>query len=247
LIAGPPFVRALAELVVAAKLGPDEALQLSPDDCCRRLLAGHCAMTLAWPHRVSPGARANTTATQVVVGTAELPGSDDVYSMGDGQWHRRESSEAGRVPLLGTSGRLASVARTARARRAALAMLVHITSQQWSTDISPHSAATTLYRTSQIPDASAWTDGVLDSRNAALYAELVQQTQRRSLSLASIRLPGRHRYLSALDAAVHLAIQGAASPSDSLQNAADQWRSITAELGMETQQSAYWRSLGKEP
>jgi hypothetical protein len=98
-----------------------------------------------------------------------------------------------------------------------------------------------------VPAASAWADGVLDSRHAELYAELVQQTQRRPLSLGSIRIPGRRQYLAALDDAVHEAVRGNCLPLDCLLAAAERWREITSELGVEMQRDAHWRSLGEEP
>ncbi len=52
LIAGPPFVKALSELVAAAKLGPSNATSMGPAEARREFTAGRCAMALSWPTRV---------------------------------------------------------------------------------------------------------------------------------------------------------------------------------------------------
>jgi hypothetical protein len=65
--------------------------------------------------------------------------------------------------------------------------------------------------------------------------------------LGSVRIPGRQRYLDVLDNAVHEAIAGNTPPADCLNAAAEQWREITSELGIEAQRDAHWRSLGEEP
>ena len=130
---------------------------------------------------------------------------------------------------------------------AAASLLVRLSSAEWSKNVSPRSPATTLYRSRQIPDAKAWVGENFAAEATAAYAELVQQTLRQPLSVDSVRLPGRIRYLTALDEAVHAAIRGDRTPAECLADAADQWRKITQDLGLENQRRAYWRSLGKTP
>jgi hypothetical protein len=50
-----------------------------------------------------------------------------------------------------------------------------------------------------------------------------------------------------LDEAVHRAIRGDATAEACLRDAAAEWQQITAEIGLEQQKAAYWRSLGMEP
>ena len=61
------------------------------------------------------------------------------------------------------------------------------------------------------------------------------------------RIPGRERYLAALDEAVQRALAGEAAPQTALDEAARRWREITAELGVDSQRNAYRRCLGMEP
>ena len=57
-IAGPPFVRALEELVAAAKLGPAEQLDFDPAAARAEFWKGSAAMAVSWP----TGARTARTA-----------------------------------------------------------------------------------------------------------------------------------------------------------------------------------------
>ncbi len=61
-IAGPPFVRALTELVEAAKLGPAEQLEYDPAAVRAEFWKGTTAMAISWPTaaRVGDGGKAPT-------------------------------------------------------------------------------------------------------------------------------------------------------------------------------------------
>ena len=63
----------------------------------------------------------------------------------------------------------------------------------------------------------------------------------------ALRIPGREKYLAALDQAVAAAVRGDQSPAAALAEAARQWHEITKELGLENQKAAYLQSLGLEP
>lgn len=249
LIATPPFVRALEELVAAAQLGPTEAVGYSPSDVRRELLAGHCAMTLAWPSRAEvDGAEVRPeTRGSLPIGVAELPASSQVYEPSDAEWQKREDPEAGHVTLTGIAGRLGSVTKSSRRPQAATDLLLRLSGTDWGTAISPQSPGTTLYRTSQMQSAGSWIDEDFEPAMAGDYAEVVKQAHRRPLHLCSPRIPGRPRYLAALDEAVQQAIQRDQTPTECLEAAAERWRTITDDLGVESQKAAYWKSLGIEP
>ena len=241
LIASPPFVRALDELVTVHQRHAAVMVKIGPAEARRELLAGRCAMAITWPSRTDESGG----DTVLPLAAAELPGSLEVFNFGDGKWQARDRSEDGRVTLLGVAGRVGAVGATTRQPQAALNLLVSLSSTEWSEQVSPFSDSTGLYRSSQIPMASSWLGR--DFETAREYGELVKQIQRRSLWLTSVRIPGRSRYLSALDLAVQSALAGELQPSESLDQAAKQWREITAELGLDAQRSAYWRCLGMEP
>jgi multiple sugar transport system substrate-binding protein len=245
LIAGPPFVRALEELAAVHRGQALEILQFDPADARKELVAGRCVMAVTWPSRMDDAADESIGAAVLPLAVAELPGSRDVFHLGDGKWHARGRSDDGQVTLLGVAGRVGAVSSTSSQPQAALSLLVRLSSTEWSEQISPFSEATGLYRTSQLPMASSWLGPNFET--AREYGELVRNIQRRSLWLTSLRIPGRSRYLAELDKAVQSAVSGDFAPSEALEKTAQQWRAITEQLGLESQRAAYWRSLGMEP
>jgi multiple sugar transport system substrate-binding protein len=248
LIDGPPFVKALEELVAAANLaatpGGEAPPRYTPREAEREFLAGRSAMALSWPTRAVDGAEDGSDAVLASLRFAELPGSSQVYSLRDQRWEQRGEDETARPPLLAVAGRLGGVARESRLPREALDLLVRLSGKEWSGEVAPHSPDTTLYRASQLPSPDRWVPAGTPAETARQYGELVQLVQNRSAWLFSVRIPGRPEYLKALDDAVRRALTGEQSPAESLQKAAAQWRSITEQRGVEGQRRAYLQSLG---
>ena len=242
----PPFVRALEELAEAAKYGPADIAKISPHDARRALLAGRCAMALTWPTNATALDDEETTTAGVPLACAELPGSGEVFDF-HGSWQQRSSDEDERVPLLSIAGRLGSIAKDSPQPNSAADLLGWLAGEQWSSQISPHSRATTPFRNQHLKQPVKWVDAGFDQAAARSYADFVRQTNERTTPLVSLRIPGRARYLSALDAAVVAATSGTAEPAAALATAADQWRQISDEIGLDKQRSAYRRSLGLEP
>jgi len=245
LIAGPPFVRALEQLVAAAKRAPPNVLELTPRDVRQLFEEGGCAMAISWPS-VDAESEEAQNANMETIAFAELPGSRQVYHIQDGQWQDRTDSEDTTVPLLGVAGRLVSVTSTSHRTRAALGAMVWLTGNELGLVISPQSSATGIFRTSQLAQPSAWFGPWVSMATARQHGEVITSLQSRKSWLCSLRIPGRDRYMSVLDEAVHCAVRGKVSPQEALEVAADRWRSITAELGVERQSRAYRRSVGLE-
>ncbi len=247
LIAGPPFVRALEELVAATQLGPVDADKMSPEDARRLILGGHVAMAFCWlSHSTSTG-EPFPLADGVEMGFAPLPGADTAYNVGEKLWTSSDSDRPVQVPLLAVAGRLGSVVKNARRPREAADLLALLTGKEWSERLSPESTATTLFRQSQTRKSQVWTDPALPVEASDQYAKVVSATQSLPIHLFALRIPGRQRYLAALDQAVVAARAGEKSPADALTEAAAAWSAITQELGIESQREAYTRSLGLEP
>ena len=242
-IAGAPFVRALEELVAATGSSRDTALAANPAAAWQALLAGQCLMALAWPS--AAGTRESESAVEpTAVAFAEMPGSADCFHPGRNAWDRRAEDVPSNVTLLSISGRLGSVVRNSSHQAAAMRRLVLLAGKQWGGELASRSPNTTLFRLSQIPEGRRWVGPAVDEEAARSYAELVRQALGRSASLSSPRLPGRQRYLDALDAAVRAAVAGEKTPQEALDEAAQAWREITDAIGAEQQAAAYRHSLG---
>ncbi len=245
LIDSPPFVRALEEMVLATGTAGTRMLDYDPQKVVRALRDGRCALGMAWPSAADDTAEIHGT-NMGLLGFAELPGSAEVYNPSSQQWQGRERAEGHRATLLSVAGRLGSVSAASRQPQAAVSLLINLASPAWSQQISPYSPATTLFRQSQRGNVGDWLPRDVDAATAREYAEMVEQAHRRSLWL-SLRIPGRDRYLQALDQAVEQVIRGEMKPQEALSQAALMWDDITSEMGVERQRAAYWRSQGMEP
>jgi len=302
LIDGPPFVRALEELVATASPGAPEQLTYDPAAVRAAFWEGRCAMALTWPTAAQaptgeddaspPERAAEATGSNrggertdgqdsagaegdsaneappdgaptkdappsdaapsgaglvdpLSVGLAELPGSAENYDVAEQAWEPRREDEDPHVPLLGTAGRLGVVLRRCQWPEAAFQLLFWLSDEQ-STQVSPASPATTLFRTAHGDSPKDWVEAPMPAAAAAAYAEMTRQMLCRPQWMFALRIPGRAKYLATLDEAVHRAVRGEQSPEESLRQAAEAWRQITDELGPERQRKAYWQSLGLE-
>ncbi len=245
LIAGPPFVRALEELVEATGAAGATMLDYGPQQTFQTLLDGRSAICIAWPSSAYASAESDSTPL-ANLGYSELPGSGQVYNPSSQQWQDRERTEGHHATLLGVAGRVGSVTSASRQPQAAISLLINLASTDWSEQISPYSPATTVFRQSQLAGVGNWLGRDVDAATARQYAEVVEQSHRRALWL-SLRIPGRTRYLEVLDQAIQRVIRGEVAPAEALSQAAGVWDEMTAEMGVDRQRVAYWRSQGMEP
>jgi multiple sugar transport system substrate-binding protein len=246
LVDGPPFVRALEDLVADNQLGPKNALELDPPAVRREFLAGHAALALSWPGHAGLSGR-QPEGTSPATGFAELPGSAKVYNITSKAWESRDPQDDSRVPLLGLTGRLGSVTLQAAQPDNAFQLLAWLSGQEWATVVSGASPATTLYRRSQTRTPRPWVDPLTDTQAAQQYANCVRDALSRQAYLFALRIAGQEKYLAALDAAVEQSASGRKTPAEALHEAAAQWRTITATQGLEAQRKAYRKGLGLEP
>jgi multiple sugar transport system substrate-binding protein len=263
-IANPPLVQALTRIVEAAKTNSADSLKCDPAAVRCAFWAGQCGMAITWPTAAEPSnaksgdAAAKTDVSKedssekptarsekFEVGFIEIPGSLQVYSMTKAGWEARQEEESPTVPFLGIAGRLGVVNAKSTSPEAAFALLEWLSEGQNSRQICPVSSATTLFRKSHLEKPQLWTEKKLSSQAAAQYAEVTAATLNHETWL-DLRLPGREKYLAALDEAVQEAVEGKSPPNAALEKAAEKWRQITEELGKERQKSAYLHSVGLE-
>ena len=249
LVDGPPLVRALEELVAAARLGPPEALSYDPDAVRAAFWQGRCGLALSWPTAAAKPAGSSEKEQapgSIQCGFAPLPGSREIYDRGEKAWGHRGREDEPHVPLLGVAGRLGAVTGASAHPEAALRLLFWLSGKQGTGPRRATTTATTLFSQSHLQDPQAWVESPLSREAAAQYAATVQQTFRCRQWLFSLRIPGRSDYLAALDEAVHQAVRGRQSPQEALRKAADQWRRITERLGAQQQRQAYRQGLQLE-
>lgn len=248
LIAGTPFVRALEELAAAKAYSSDDALDASPETVHEAFVSGRCGMALTWSSAAFGGREKeqpdSTGGEGLDVGCIALPGSPQAFNPKSEQWDARRDGEPPRVPLVGMSGRVGSVTSSSDHPEAAFQLLAWLSGPEWSRRVSTASGATTLFRRSQVDSGGDWGDRRLSAAGAVAYAETIERALTSPDFFGAPRIEGRGRYLAALDQAVRNAVTGKTSSEDALRQAADEWRKITAELGLDRQRAAYRRSLG---
>jgi multiple sugar transport system substrate-binding protein len=244
LIAGPPFQRALAELLECQQFQPGNT-GLTSTQAFGRLLAGECLMAISWSLR-DPDSLPAAEQTQLPsVAVVELPGSSEVYNINNSSWKNRQTRESVHIPLLASGGRLGSVTELAHDRLQATEFLMFVTSSKIAHLVCRPSPHTFPFRQSHVKNPRGWLPKPLDAIAATSLGEAAKNAGGRNNYLFALRIPGRQQYLAALDEAVQAALAGE-SPSTVLQQASDRWKQITEELGTDKQKAAYRFSLGLE-
>jgi multiple sugar transport system substrate-binding protein len=240
LIDQPPYRRALEELVTATKKSGITQLRATPQAAMAELRAGRCAMALTWPSSELAG---SMNQADSIIRFAMLPGASEAYRFATKSWEKRGDDDNIHVPLLAMSGRMGAISATTAEPRRAESLVLWLAGSDVSQQISPHSSSTTLFRQSQLANSNRWTGG-LPAEVSRQYAETLAQTLTLPRSFPGLTLPGRDRYLAALDMAVQHALDGRPA-GEALAEAAKKWREITAELDIDKQKRANSRSLGQ--
>jgi multiple sugar transport system substrate-binding protein len=241
LVDQPPYVRALEELVASAKAAKGSELRNSPEEAFEALLSGRCAMAVTWP---TGGTTGNAPAGRDgKLAFAALPVSRQAYRFSTGTWEDRVSDDSGPVPLLSIAGRMAAVSASSRNAARAGGLVVWLAGRDASDHVAAHSAATTLFRRSQVAQSSRWMPQLTPDESRH-YAETLAASLSAARAMAGITLPGRQEYLAALDRAVQEALAGKPG-AEALSEASTRWRGITEKLGVEAQRKALAHSLGQ--
>ncbi len=253
LIDGPPFVRALEELVEAAKLSKNEGLAHDPDSARRAFWQGRCGLAVTWPTAAAGDEKSDAAVSSTVkepsfsCTPAELPGSRDVYNIDESHWTVRKKDEEIHVPLLATSGRMGVVSQKSTNQQAAAQLLAWLSGDEFTPPLATHSSHTTMYRKSQLRYPQQWVEKAMSLDSALLYQDVAEKAFTRQDWLFALRIPGRSEYLAVLDEAVRQAVSADKPPKQILRDTAKRWNEITDRNGKQRQLSVYRKSLGLTP
>lgn len=242
LIAGPPWVRALEQIVADNRVEGEEQRLLSPTECFAKFQAGECAFAIGWPGSAEKSSAAKLKAAQI--GVTQLPGSAEVFQPTTELWEPIAADESTHVPLLSSSGRVASVTRASAQPQVATQFVLWLSGPTVSGRVAAVSSATTVFRTSHFRSGGTWQAPATAQAPLSAYGELLFAQPEAGRRFVLPRIPGEQEYLAALDAAVLSAVQGAQPAATALQQAADEWQAITQRRGVSAQQRALRRSLG---
>lgn len=238
-ITTPPYVRALEELVAAAKTSGAKE-RMTPAQTRAALLEGECAMAITWL------SAADKLDAKFSFAYAELPGSDDAYSFQESAWIKKTPDQSKRTTLCAVSGRLAAVTKEARRSSAAFQLLRWLTDSDVAREVSPASEATTLFAKSQRLAPEPWVNPGLSIDSAKQYASIVESALSHQQWMPTIRLPGSSQYLAHLDEAVVQVVNEKGTISEELEKTVKKWNEITRSFDLIKQRRAYQRSLGND-
>jgi len=243
LAANSAMVEALKELVAAAKHGPADPFRYDPAAAREAFWNGRCGMALSWPTHAS---NLSEPTSSLRAGFVELPGSKRVFNLTGHVWDVRAEDEDMRVALLAAAGRMGVVNKRSPQADAAMQLLLWLSDDSNSPQVSAASPATTLFRKSHVKKPEAWMEKPASAGAAAQYAEIAESAFRHAQWIDALRIPGRAEYLAALDKAVRTTLEGKELAIDALLEAETQWRDINGKLGVDRQKAAYRHSLGLE-
>src|SRR5437867_10041871 len=119
--------------------------------------------------------REPATDAPAKIAFALLPGSSQAYRFATKSWENRGEDNATHVPLLATSGRMAAVTSSTADARRAQGFVLWLSSRETSSQLASYSAATTLFRNSQVAASTRWT-GSLSPNASRQYADALAQT-----------------------------------------------------------------------
>jgi len=244
LINTEPFVRALTEWKAAMEAyAPPGAINTQWPENVDQLLAGRVAMTNYW---ADVGKDAQNTENSVVKGRLGFhftPGSTEVYNQQDGAWETLP--DISYAPFLGFGGRNFAVSRTTQHAEACWEFVRHACSPEMTLQVSvtPGSGMDPV-RQSQL-DVDAWVNSPfqMEREEAERYLGAIEANLASPNLVPDLRLPGWAQYQDALETAVSLALSGGSEPQAALDQAANQWRGVTEQLGGAEKQMGYYRDL----
>lgn len=257
LIAAPPFVEALEQLVAIAS---ERSIESDPAGVFQLSLSGKNAIAFSWPALGFSMASENLDERESTPDSGggddesgsslerlkiyPLPGTERWYDQKSRAWNKRSSEEDKRVDLIGFSGLVASMAVGGPHERTAWEFLEWLPDKSISKVTMVASPLVGPFRASHLGDMNRWTGDAISEEVAFEYADVISANHDRNMVMMFPRIPGYNQYLEALDEAVRAAVMGQQSPQAALDDAAKRWNEITDSIGREKQISNLRRESG---
>ncbi len=238
-VATAGFVRAAQQLAATAQTIPSDLRQLSPTQAAQHFLAGDAVMTIGW---ITPGTEMPTQLPGDIQ-FAPLPGSAEFFDATKDRWTTRPGQSVVSVPLISASGMVGSITAASGQTLAAADVLISVASAELAPLISPASDRTTLFRTSNLPQAQTWLPDPLTGPPLRQYAQVTIEQLQSTQTLATLRTPHRDAFLQAAREALLKVLENptADAPSE-LQNLAQTWDQLSQQHGRATHIKAFRNS-----
>lgn len=243
LVSGPPLVQALSDALTALQRLDPRSLEYGPADCVRAVLAGQAALAIGVAPEVAAG---EPRAANASIGVVRLPGATRVYEPTAGMWTTTADGVPSRVTVVGFGGYAVCAARSAEpeTRTAAWGLwdAVQRDSAEGELPFGPavcrqRDATFTLQQPQAGFTAGEWRQ----------HIEATVGTLQDSRVLLDFPFPEHERFRERMTARLSEAIDGTAPPETALQQLADDWTALIAELGDRRVLGVYRQCHGLSP
>jgi multiple sugar transport system substrate-binding protein len=245
LIDSPGHVQALEDWLEITELGPPDILEFDVGDIRQQFPFGEAALALDW---ASIGMIPGDREQQELVGFAQIPGPEEVYDHGSGDWE--ELDEPNQVPFMAANGWGAAIPEASSNKDAAWELIRYLSSPQVSLELvsmrDNFGPATGYqpFRESHFEDLEGWVESEWEEDVAEEYLDETYSSLTADFVQPDLRIPGAFEYLDALDAGLTDALAGRTSPEEALSEVAEQWDQITDENDRDEQLRLYRASIG---
>lgn len=236
-VGNPGWVQALTDWVAIKAYGPSQMVTYGGGDQRGNFVAGNYALAIDWPDIGILAQDTSQSIIQDMLGYAMIPGSSRVWNPAEQTWDDR--AQPSRAPYLGWSGWHASVTSTTKNPAAAWSVASFLdTTENALAAVTTPGTARGPYRTDQF-DPSVWTDSAVKFVGPEDYLQAQLDSFQHTNVQYDLRIPEAGRYFEALDTAAQLALSGQSTPEAALAQCAEEWSSITDQIGKESQQELY--------
>lgn len=236
LVDSPPFVAALEQMMrTAARPG---TIAVGPVDVFRMVASGEAQAGLGWPGGMT-GQEGGAAGRRVKF--LRPPGSSRWFSRRDQQWRERGPEEARQFDVLFADGRAVGVTTASLQAGRAFELAAWLDSSETGRHVAPASDFAGPFRTSSLGRPEDWLGGVQNPDSALSWVEAMNGIHQSRLPFVFPGVRQPQRYLEALARAVREVLVDDARPDLALAGAADAWRSITRDIGIDLQRKAMQR------
>ena len=241
LINDPGHVRALEDWVEMIEFGVPGMINMDNGEVRSVYAAGEAAMAIDWG---DVGVISDTDPGSTVkgkVGYSILPGTTSAWDYVKESWV--DFPGVNHAPYLAFGGWIAGIDAKSDNVEAAYDFLSFLGSPENSyICVTTPETGFNPFRESHFEKLAGWYGyGFVNPED---YLGAIQATIAHSNVQPDIRIPGAFRYFEALDAQLAMALAGAKTAKQALDDAAEEWEAITEDLGKEIQLKNYRASLG---
>ena len=237
-VGNPGWVQALKDWIEIRKFGPPEMATYGGGEMRGNFVAGDYALGIDW---ADVGIMAQDESSSVIkgkLGYFVLPGPTRVWNLKTKSWQTFEAPQ--QAPFQGWGGWHGSIAKASKAPEAAWDFLNFIDSTPNAfAAVSTPGTARNPYRVDHFSSPEAWTKAPVKYADPKPYLDTIKAALSHPNAQSDLRILQSGRYYEVLDQWAQEALAGSLTPEAALEKAADQWRSITKEAGLDAQRKLY--------